>query len=36
MMRRKEGNGRISPSKFEGVPEGRGSLYKNNKQKSIG
>ncbi|MCL2435539.1 MAG: T9SS type A sorting domain-containing protein, partial [Lentimicrobiaceae bacterium] len=25
--RRHEGNGRISPSNFEGVPEGRGSLY---------
>jgi len=27
--RREEGDGRISPSNFEGVPEGRGSLYKN-------
>ncbi|MCL2436286.1 MAG: T9SS type A sorting domain-containing protein, partial [Lentimicrobiaceae bacterium] len=27
--RRHEGNGRISPSNFEGVPEGRGSLYEN-------
>ncbi|MCL2436031.1 MAG: T9SS type A sorting domain-containing protein, partial [Lentimicrobiaceae bacterium] len=27
--RRYEGNGRISPSNFEGVPEGRGSLYEN-------
>jgi len=26
--RREKGNGRISPSNFEGVPEGRGSLYK--------
>ena len=26
---RHEGNGRISPSNFEGVPEGRGSLYEN-------
>jgi len=26
---KEERNGRISPSNFEGVPEGRGSLYKN-------
>jgi len=27
--KKENGDGRTSPSNFEGVPEGRGSLYKN-------